>query len=209
MAEAPISHMPDDTGPSQIAWRPSEVLTNYERLLRLYADEARKDELNPHQPIPQLLLKSFSPSYVRRLLKSAGRILKVPNTLPQDLVGGTIVLQELEKLDDQTLHGIAECNRINHRRLLQRSAFGIFPKIFSVVVLVLGLVKTIKDIFDVDKFAVFFSVVWDILVSIAVGLAIGGVGNLILVLPMLGLVRAIDDLIAITVAFRGKPNPER
>jgi hypothetical protein len=33
--------------------------------------------------------------------------------------------------------------------------------------------------------------------------------NLVLSLPMLRLVRALDDLIAITVAFRGTPKPER
>jgi len=131
----------------------------------------------------------------------------VPDKLRLELVGGSRILQELERLDDQTLRSVAECNRINYRRLLQGSAFGFLPKVTGVVVLVLGAAKILKDTIGFDP-AVLPSAVWDLLVWAAVGMALGSVGNLVLSLPMLGLVRALDDLIAITVAFRGKPKPE-
>src|SRR5258708_6756888 len=103
MVEAPIKHMPYGTGPSQFSWKPSEVLTNYERLLGLYTDQLQNDEFNPYQPIPLLFLKSFSPSFQMRFWKRTAPFFKVPNTLGQDLAGGTIILKELERLDDQTL----------------------------------------------------------------------------------------------------------
>jgi hypothetical protein len=216
MVEAPISHMPDGTGPGQISWKPSELLTNYERLLRLYTDELQKDEFNPYQSIPLLLLKSFSPSFQKRFWKRAAPIFKVPNTLGQDLVGGAIILQELERLNDQTLRAVAECNRINYRRLLQRSVFEFWPKIIGIVGVVFALVKTVKESTRMDIFAALPSIfaalpsaVWDFLIWLAVGLLLGSALNLVLSLPMLRLVRALDDLIAITVAFRGTPKPER
>ena len=209
MVEAPIKHMPD--GSSQISWNPSELLTNYERLLRLYTDELQKDEFNPYQSIPLLLLKSFSPSFQKRFWKRAALIFKVPNTLGQELVGGTIILQELERLNDQTLHAVAECNRINYRRLLQRSVFKYWPTITGIGG-VFALVKTGMDIFAALPSAVWNSLssaVWNSLIWLAVGLFLGSALNLVLSLPMLRLVRALDDLIAITVAFRGTPKPER
>ncbi len=215
MVEPPISHMPDGTGPSQISWKPSELLTNYERLLRLYTDELQKDEFNPYQSIPLLLLKSFSPSFQKRFWKRAALIFKVPNTLGQELVGGTIILQELERLNDQTLHAVAECNRINYRRLLQRSVFKYWPTITGIgagIGGVFALVKTGMDIFAALPSALWNSLssaVWNSLIWLAVGLFLGSALNLVLSLPMLRLVRALDDLIAITVAFRGTPKPER
>ena len=209
MVEAPISHMPGGTGLSQILWKPSELLTNYERLLRLYTDELQKDEFNPYQSIPLLLLKSFSPSFQKRFWKRAALIFKVPNTLGQELVGGTIILQELERLNDQTLRGVAECNRINYRRLLQRSVFGWLPKLTGIVVLLLSVAKTIKESVGMDIFAAVPSAVWHYLVLFAVGLLLGSVGNLVLLLPGLLQVRALDDLIAIAVALRGTLKPER
>jgi hypothetical protein len=203
MVEAPpIKHMPD--GSSQISWNPSELLTNYERLLKLYTDQLQKEEFNPYQPIPFIFLKSFSPFFLMRSLKLVALFFKVPNTLRQDLVGGAIVLQELERLNDQTLHGVAECSRINYRRLLQRSVFGWLPQLIGIVVLVLSVVKTIKESGGVDIFAALPS-----LVAVAVGLLLGSALNLVLSLHLLLLVRALDDLIAITVALRGTPKPER
>jgi hypothetical protein len=209
MVEAPIKHTPDGTDPGQISWKPSELLTNYERLLRLYTDELQKIDFNPYQPIPLILLKSVSPSFQMRFWKRAVPIFKVPNTLGQDLVGGAIILQELERLNDQTLRGVAECSRINYRRLLQRSVFGIVSKITGIVGLVLAVAKTIKESVGVDIFAALPSAVWRSLVALAVGLLLGSALNLVLWLPMLLQVRALDDLIAITLALRGTPKPER
>jgi hypothetical protein len=209
MVEAPISHTPDGTDRGQISWKPSEPLTNYERLLRLYTDELQKDEFNPYQPIPLILLKSVSPSFQMLIWKRAVSIFKVPNTLGQDLVRGATILQELERLNDQTLRGVAECNRINYRRLLQRSVFGLVPKITGAVGLLLAVAKTLKESVGVDIFAALPSPVWRSLVASAIGLLLGSVGNLVLLLPGLLQVRALDDLIAIAVALRGTPKPER
>jgi len=207
MVKAPIKHMPD--GSSQISWNPSELLTNYERLLRLYTDQLQKEEFNPYQPIPFRFLKSFSPFFLMRSLKLVALFFKVPNTLRQDLVGGAIVLQELERLNDQTLHGVAECSRINYRRLLQRSVFGWLPKLTGIVVLLLSVAKTIKESVGMDIFAAVPSAVWHYLVLFAVGLLLGSILNLVILLPRVLLVRALDDLIAIAVALRGTPKPER
>jgi hypothetical protein len=206
MVEAPIDHMP--CGPGRISWKPSELLTNYARLLRLYTDQLQKDELNPYQPIPSLFLKAFSPFFQMRFWKRAAPFFKVPDTLGQDLAGGAIILQELERLDDQSLRGVAECNRINYRRLLQRSVLGFLPKLTGILGLVLAAAKTIKESVGMDIFAALPSAVRDTLVPAALGLLLGSAFNLVLSLPMLALVRAFDDLIAITVAHRGKPEPE-
>src|SRR6266478_5710011 len=196
MVEAPpIKHMPD--GSSQISWNPSELLTNYERLLRLYIDQLqKKDEFNPYQPISSIFLKLFSPLFLMRFLKRAALFLKAPNTLRQDLVGGAIILQELERLNDQTLHGVAQCNRINYRRLLQRSVFGWLPKLTGIVVLLLSVAKTIKESVGTDIFAAVPSAVWHYLVLFAVGLLLGSILSLVILLPRVLLVRALADLIA-------------
>jgi hypothetical protein len=208
MVEAPpIKHVPD--GSSQISWNPSELQTSYERLLRLYIDQLQKDEFNPYQPIPLIFLKSFSPFFLMLSWKRAVLFFKVPNTLRQDLVGETIVLRELERLNDQTLRGVAECNRINYRRLLQRSVFGWLPKLTGIVVLLLSVAKTIKESVGMDIFAAVPSAVWHYLVLFAVGLLLGSILNLVILLPRVLLVRALDDLIAIAVALRGTPKPER
>jgi hypothetical protein len=207
MIEAPI--IPNGTGPSQFSWKPSELLANYDRLLRLYTDELQKDEFNPYQPMLLLLLKSFSPSFQKRFWKHAAPILKVPNALRQDLVGGAVIFQEIERLSDQTLRGIAECNRINYRRLLQRSVFGWMPKIAGTLGLVLAAAKTLKESVGVDIFAALPSAVRPSLIGLAAGLLLGSAVNLVLSLPSLLQVRALDDLIAITVALRGRPKPEQ
>ena len=203
MIEASTEHMVDSTRPSQTSWKPSDLLANYKRLLGLYTDHLQENEFNPYQSIPLLFLKSFSPAFQMRLWKDTAPFFKIPNTLRQDLAGGALILQELEGLDDQTLRGVAECNRINYRRLLQRSVFKYWLTITGIGG-VFALVKTGMDIF-----AALPSAVWHYLVLFAVGLLLGSILNLVILLPRVLLVRALDDLIAIAVALRGTPKPER
>jgi len=83
------------------------------------------------------------------------------------------------------------------------------PKITGAVGLLLAVAKTLKESVGVDIFAALPSPVWRSLVASAIGLLLGSVGNLVLLLPGLLQVRALDDLIAIAVALRGTPKPER
>jgi len=191
--------------PSQTSWKPSDLLANYERLLGLYIDQLLKDEFNPYQSIPPLFLKSFSPAFQMRFWKYNAFFFKIPNTLRQDLVGGAFILQELEGLDDQTLRGVAECNRINLRRLIRRSVFGWLQKITAAFALLVALAKAIKESVGTDIFAAVPSTMIWYAMPAAVGLLCGVVLNILMLLPLLGLVRALDDLIAIAVARRGAP----
>ena len=70
----------DGVGPSQ---KPSDILANYERLLRVHTDRLRKDEFNPYQSYPMQLLRTFSPAHQFRLWKNVAPFFKVPNTLRQ------------------------------------------------------------------------------------------------------------------------------
>ena len=203
MIDASTQRMVDSSRPSQTSWKPSELLANYERLLGLYVDQLQKDEFNPYQSIPLLLLKSFSPAFQIRFWKHTTPFFKIPNTLRQDLAGGALVLQELEGLDDQTLRAVAECNRINLRRLIRRSVFGWLPRLTGAVVFLLGLPKAIKESVGTDIFAALPSTVVSYVAPLIVGLLVGSIVNLVLSLPWLGIVRALDDLIAIAVVHRG------
>lgn len=172
-----------------------DVLEIYGRLLGLYSDCLRKDEFNPYQSIPLLLIKSLNPAFQMRFWKSSARLLKVPNTLAQDLPGGSVVLQELERLDDPTLRAVAECSRINSRRLVHRSVFGWLPKLTATVAALLTMSKAI----GVDVLGASTSF---LIRPLLVGLLFGSIGNLILSAPMVGFSKAVDDLIAIAIAQR-------
>ncbi|KRR26404.1 hypothetical protein CQ14_02590 [Bradyrhizobium lablabi] len=208
MVEAPGKQMPDGAGLGQISWEPSELLANYERLLSRCRDELQKPELNPYQHFPRGLWKSFPFSFLKHTLHA----LQQPNAVGQEIAGGAAILQELERLDDQALRGIAECNRINHRRLLQRSVFGSWSKFTVSFGFVLTAFKAIKEIFGTDIFKDIFgtdiSTVRPYAVQILVGLVLGSVLIWILSRPALLLVRALDDLIAITLVRRGLPKSE-
>jgi hypothetical protein len=203
MIDESTQRMVDSSRPSQTSWKPSELLANYERLLGLYVDQLQKDEFNPYQSIPLLFLKSFSPAFQMRFWKHATPFFKIPNTLRQDLAGGALILQELEGLDDQTLRAVAECSRINLRRLIRRTVFGWLPRLTGAVVFLLALPKAIKESVGTDIFAALPSTVVSYVAPLIVGLLVGSIGNLILSLPWLGIVRALDDLIAIAVVHRG------
>jgi hypothetical protein len=218
MVEAPIKQIPDDTGPGQISWKPSELLTNYERLLRLCGDELRKDEF-AYQPISQSFLKVFSRPYRRRLWEHMRAFLKVPNTLRQELVGGAVILRELERLSDQTLRGIAECSHINHRRLLQRSAIGRWSQSTVIFSAVLAAIKALKETFNIDISKPIADMLkWvsgmdislaAVAISFLVFLLLGSLFNFLLLHRLLHLVRGLDDLIAIAAVHRGMPKSER
>ena len=219
MVEAPITQTPDGAGLSQISWEPSELLTNYERLLKLCGDELRKDEFNPYQSIPRLFLKAFSWSYQRRFWKHTAAFSDIPNTLRQELAGGAMILQELERLNDQTLRAVAECNHINHRRLLKRSAVGLFSQSAVLFGAVLAAIRAIKEVLGIDiskPIADMLSAVLRTDITLAtlatwflVGLLLGSLLNFLALHPLLLLVRALDDLIAIAATHRGMPKPER
>jgi hypothetical protein len=208
MIDASTEQMVDSTRPRQTSCKPSDLLANYERLLRLYTDQLRKEEFNPYESLPLALLKAFSPASQMRFWKGGALFLKIPNTLRQDLPGGALILQELEGLDDQTLRGVAECNRINNRRLLGRSVFGWWPKLTGGFVVVLALLKAIQEIVGTDILAALPSTAVSFIAPLAVGLVLGSIMSVVLTLPALGIVRALDDLIAIAVAHRGTPKPE-
>jgi len=216
MIDTSSEHTADSIRASQTSREPSDLLANYERLLGLFTDQLRKEEINPYESIPLLIVKSFSLPFHMRFWKYAAHFFKIPNTLRQELAGGALILQELERLDYHMLRGIAECNRINLRRLLGRSVFGRLPKLIGAFVFLLTLPKAIKEGFgtvgtdlltdmltDILK-VLPFTVMW----PVALGLLLGSVVNLIILLPSLGIVRALDDLIAIALAHRGTPKQE-
>jgi hypothetical protein len=198
----------DSAGPSQLSRNPPDILANYERLLQLYTDQLRQDEFNPYQSLPLIVLKSLSPAYQFRFWKNAAPFFSVPNTLRQDLRGGALILQELEGFDDQTLRGVTECSRINYRRVLGRSVLGWLPKLAAFIALVFALTKAIKEGVGTDLFAAVPTGIVSFLTMALVGLLLGSILNLILSLPGLGIVRALDDLIGIAVAQRGARKPE-
>jgi hypothetical protein len=177
-----------------------DVLGIYGRLLGLYSDYLGKDEFNPYQSIPLLLIKAFNPAFQIRFWKSSAPFFKVPNTLAQNLPGGAVVLQELERLDDPTLRAIAECSRINSRNLVRRSVFGWFPKLTAAAVALLTVAKAIKEGIGVDVLSWSTSFLRG---PILVGLFIGSIANFVMSAPMVGFSKAVDDLIALAIAHRG------
>jgi hypothetical protein len=190
----------------------SDVLAVYERLLAVYVGQLQGDEFNPYQSLPRLVWRCFNSAFQMRFRKHAAAFLRTSNTLPQDLAGGSVVLRELETLDDKMLRGVAECNRINLRRLLRRSVLGWAPKLAAGAGVLIALPRALKDIFGVDVLAALSSEVASILTPVAVsafiGFVLGSIVNLALSMPKLGFLRAIDDLIAIAVAHRGVPRKE-
>jgi hypothetical protein len=145
--------------------------------------------------------------------------LKVPNTLRQELVGGAVILRELERLSDQTLRGIAECSQINHRRLLQRSAIGRWSQSTVIFSAVLAAIKALKETFNIDISKPIADMLkWvsgmdislaAVAISFLVFLLLGSLFNFLLLHRLLHLVRGLDDLIAIAAVHRGMPKSER
>jgi hypothetical protein len=186
----------------------SDLLAVYGRLLALYSERLRADEVNPYQSIPLLAARIFSPAFHVRVWKRAAPFWKTSNTLAQDLFGGDVVLRELEALDDQILRGIAECSRVNLRRLLRRSVLGWFPKLTAGAAAVVALAKAVKDGIGVDVPASLTSAAASlapVAVAAFVGLLLGSMVNVAFSMPKLGFVQAVDDLIAIAAAHRGGP----
>jgi ABC-type dipeptide/oligopeptide/nickel transport system permease component len=68
--------------------------------------------------------------------------------------------------------------------------------------------KAIKESVGTDIFAALPSTAVLFIAALAVGLLLGSIVNLVLSLPWLGIVRALDDLITIAVARRGTPKLE-
>jgi hypothetical protein len=59
MIDASTEHIVDSTRPGQISWKPSDLLANYERLLRLNTDQLQKEEFNPYESLPLGLADSY------------------------------------------------------------------------------------------------------------------------------------------------------
>jgi hypothetical protein len=209
MVESPTTESARQVLP---AGRASDALAIYERLLAVYRRELQGDEFNPYQSLPRLVFRSFNPAFQMRFWKHAAPFLRTSNTLAQELTGGSAVLRELEALDDPMLRGVAECNRINLRRLLRRSVLGWGPTVATGVGALIALPKAIKDAIGVDALAPLSAVAQSFLTPVAVsaviGLLLGSLGSLLVLMPKLGFVRAVDDLIAIAAAHRGVPRKE-
>ena len=181
-----------------------DPLAAYAHLLTTYADHLRQDEFNPYQSIPILLLKSINPAFQLRFWRSTAPFFKVPNTLNQDVRDGSFVLRQLESIDDATLRAVAECSRINCRRLLKRSVVGWFPKVGALALGLFAVLKAIKEGLDVDLLSTLAPLfVGPILASLFIGALFGAVGNFVVSAPAVGFARAVDDLIAVAVAARG------
>jgi hypothetical protein len=87
----------DSTRPDQTSRKSSDVLTKYDQLLEHFVAELNKAPVNPYASVLQ---KSFWRRSIRSDLRDQAGFLAVPNTLMRDLVGGNLILQELEGLDD-------------------------------------------------------------------------------------------------------------
>ena len=212
MIESSTAETAEGARQVQAPGKSPDLLAIYERLLALYSEQLRADEFNPYQSIPLLLLKSFNPAFLKRFWKHAAPFLKTSNTLAQDLAGGNAVLRELEALDHEVLRGVGECSRINLRRLQRRSVLGWWPKLTAATAALIALPKAVKDLIDVDVLASLSSAAQSSLARVAVfafvGLLLGSMVNLVISMPKLGFVRAVDDLIAIAAAHRGTPRKE-
>jgi len=220
MPESSTPERVDRAGQALTPEKSPELLAVYGRLLALYNEHLRSDEFNPYQSILLIFLKSFNPALQIRIWRNFRRqtapFWNTSNTLPQGLVGGDAILRRLEALDDQILRGVAECSRINLRRLLRRSVLGWLPKTAGVLAVLIALPKSLKEGFGVDLLAILTQVVplgvMEMLRALAIdafiGLVVGSIGNWILLMPRVGFVQALDDLIAISAAHRGTAKKE-
>ena len=93
MTESSPPERVDRAGQALTPEKSPEVLAVYGRLLALYNEHLRRDEFNPYQSIPFMLLKSLNPAFHirmwRNLCRQAAPFWNTSNTLPQGLVGGT------------------------------------------------------------------------------------------------------------------------
>jgi hypothetical protein len=196
VSDTTAKHTVDRAGLSENSAMSSGIMENYDRLLRNHIAQLRKDEFNPYQPFTLLLI---NPNFKLGFCKEAGRYLKTRNSFRLDLRGGARVLQELDEFNDQTLHGVSECSRINVRRVLGRRVLGRLPKPTAIFASLLAILKAIDTSLP--------AAVDSSLGSVVVGLLLGSILSLILSLPAIGIVRALDDLITIAVAQRGTRKP--
>lgn len=177
----------------------------YDELLSYYVEVLSKSEFYPYQSYIKLILKSFNPLFQLRFWRSPHirYFFKVPNTLKQDLMGASDILAKVRTLRANTLEAVIMMNELNLKKLQRRSALSWFNKLAIGISGLLGLLTAMEKITSLN-IADAISSCANQLVGPLVGLFIGGAINIILSLPMIGLVRAFGDILKIAKAYRTK-----
>lgn len=180
----------------------------YNKLLSEYVDLLSKHPFNPYQSFLRILIKSFNPFFIRKFWLYTKKYLKIPNTLPYDLIGAKEILTRLEPLDDRILIALYQSNNINLRHITKRCALSWINKIAIVLASLAGLNVTIEKLFSTDIFTEIVKLLpWldffrDMVGSLIAGLVIGGIINIIISIPKIGLIRAFGEIISIAKVYR-------
>ncbi len=177
----------------------SSPLASYDELLSYYVELLGQAELNPYQSPIVLFLKGLNPRFQLKVWKSIfiRDFYYSPNVLKQELVGGADMLAKLRTLSYSTLELIIVMNELNLKRLHNRSVLNWFNKLAIGIGSLFGLAAALQTATGVNIWHVLPLYGKSLLLELFIGAAIGGVINVFIVLPSIGLVRAFGDILKI------------
>lgn len=181
----------------------------YNDLLQSYVSRLNQCGFNPYQSYIKILLKSFSPWFVWRFWKSryVRDFLHVPNALNQDLIGADEILREIGNLRVEALDAIIAMNKINLKRLQKRSAFNLFGKAAIAIGGLIGSLAAFEKVFTLNLSKMISGDLMTVLVGLLLGAIAGGLINIVISTPMLGLLTAFGDILRIAKAYNSGRGP--
>jgi len=117
-------------------------------------------------------------------------------------MGAEFVLNKLEKLTDSQLFAIEECNRINMKRYLRRSALSWWSKISVALIGFFGIFGSLEKFIDIKFINSFYNNYSFLILPSIIGFSIGSFINIIISLPNYNLLKAFADIIDLAKSFR-------
>jgi hypothetical protein len=131
----------------------SDILGLYGRLLSEYISSLKNLDINPFEPLHRAVLLALNLQFQLRVWSSVAEVLKVPNTLQQELPNAHIVLTSVEALSDSQLHALVRCSRLNMDKLSSRVIYSRLSKAFVAAAAVLGMAKALKEVMGINIIA--------------------------------------------------------
>ena len=183
----------------------NELSVLYDKLLQKYWKILDEAEINPYVHIGKQVLIPFRPRHWIYLMNSARKFIKIPNTLQQELIGWTELMNEVKSLNNGEIESILTMNDINLERLYHRNI------IYNICGTLSFLVVTIAiKIFENLNTSIAIKIFENLNTSIAIFTLIYIVGivllaviiNYLILSPRIRFVRAFGDIIKIEKARR-------
>jgi hypothetical protein len=208
-----------DAGPSSPPLQQVFPVTLYGELLDFYAAQLRLEGLNNPYPAWSELLKHAKPSFnLERFREMGPRTARANsvNALLTTMPRTEAIYARLRQLPPRMLSAIKVCNEVNLRRLRERSVLGSASRLLLSLGALLGAAKAAQEfgLVSAPDLAAFGGSVraalprdmapllWPVARVFLLLLLVMSVLNYFILIPKVGLVRALGEVIDIAIAER-------